>query len=273
MTQNIETPDSMQAAKMEIFVEECQEVIQALDAKWLEWKEDVSNLELLGEIRRGFHTLKGSGRMVEATEVADLAWGVESLLNRVLRDELEVTDTMVRVVGNARKVMLALIDKYSKGETQPNSDMNLEMVHKQIDAVSRGQQQTNPPLSPKPASVEETSPMTEGSNGDISDLVRRVDVYANKAEEALMESRRLSEQLLSLQGKTQSSVNPTDLNDYRKQVQVLAKELQKLRHVVNNNLEQLTKQAEETRHSTVIIAGAFSAVAFFLALSIGLLLK
>lgn len=88
-----------------------------------------------------------------------------------------------------------------------------------------------------------------------------------------MESRRLSEQLLSLQGKTQSSVNPTDLNDYRKQVQVLAKELQKLRHVVNNNLEQLTKQAEETRHSTVIIAGAFSAVAFFLALSIGLLLK
>ena len=37
------------------------------------------------EIRRHFHTLKGSGRMIGAKSSAELAWTVEDTLNRVIR--------------------------------------------------------------------------------------------------------------------------------------------------------------------------------------------
>ncbi len=47
------------------------------------WIQQQDSSDLLTEIRRGFHTLKGSGRMVGADEVGDFAWHIEALLNTV----------------------------------------------------------------------------------------------------------------------------------------------------------------------------------------------
>ncbi|MFV2089673.1 MAG: Hpt domain-containing protein, partial [Pseudomonadales bacterium] len=54
---------------VEIFVEEVGEVLESVD-EWLPaWREELSHEEALGEIRRGFHTLKGSGRIVGANVI------------------------------------------------------------------------------------------------------------------------------------------------------------------------------------------------------------
>ncbi|MFH4333879.1 Hpt domain-containing protein, partial [Acinetobacter baumannii] len=56
----------------------------------------------LTEVRRAFHTLKGSGRMVRALILSELAWSVENLLNRVLEGDvlagLEVQQLMSEVL-------------------------------------------------------------------------------------------------------------------------------------------------------------------------------
>ena len=67
---------------LEIFVEEIEEIFVELQALFKVWFENSQDQETLLNIRRHFHTLKGSGRMVGAKSAAELAWTVEDLLNR-----------------------------------------------------------------------------------------------------------------------------------------------------------------------------------------------
>lgn len=68
----------------EVFLDEAGELLPEIERHWLRWRADNQLREALGEVRRALHTLKGSGRMVHAEAVAELAWGAEHLLNRVL---------------------------------------------------------------------------------------------------------------------------------------------------------------------------------------------
>ena len=69
---------------IEIFVEEAEEVLEALDQYFPRWAANTGDETALVEFRRAFHTLKGSGRMVGATTVGELAWSIENMMNRVI---------------------------------------------------------------------------------------------------------------------------------------------------------------------------------------------
>ena len=76
---------------LEIFVEEIEEIFQELQPLLQNWQDQP---QLLIEIRRYFHTLKGSGRMVGALQAAELAWTVEETLNCVLAENIALTATL-----------------------------------------------------------------------------------------------------------------------------------------------------------------------------------
>ena len=61
---------------LEIFIEEVDEVLQTIDTHFEVWRTDYSNRTALTEFRRSFHPLKGSGRMVGADILGELAWAV-----------------------------------------------------------------------------------------------------------------------------------------------------------------------------------------------------
>ena len=68
----------------EIFVEEAREQLDNIRQAYSSWRTDTENRDELATLRRGFHTLKGSGRMVGAENIGEFAWSVENLLNRVI---------------------------------------------------------------------------------------------------------------------------------------------------------------------------------------------
>ena len=71
----------------DIFLEEGREVVgnglAALDAL----HQEPGNLEQLTTLRRAFHTLKGSSRMVGLNEFGEAAWAMEQVLNGVLAEQ------------------------------------------------------------------------------------------------------------------------------------------------------------------------------------------
>lgn len=75
----------------EVFLEEASELLPEIERHWLRWRADNSLRDALIEVRRDLHTLKGSGRMVHAEAVAELAWGGEHLLNRVLEGRIALS--------------------------------------------------------------------------------------------------------------------------------------------------------------------------------------
>lgn len=99
---------------IEIFIEEAGEVLETLDEYFPKWRADSQDNDSLVIVRRAFHTLKGSGRMVEAYDVGELAWSVENMLNRIIDKTvpytpahgnfiqlvLELTPTLVKAFEN-----------------------------------------------------------------------------------------------------------------------------------------------------------------------------
>ena len=69
-----------------IFLEEAQEVLEAAGAATAELENATTDLSLLTTVRRAFHTLKGSSRMVGLREFGEAAWACEQLYNTQLAD-------------------------------------------------------------------------------------------------------------------------------------------------------------------------------------------
>ena len=87
-----------------VFLEEFDSVCTQLATQLPKWLQDLDNTKTLTEVKRGFHTLKGSGRMIGATEIGDFAWRVEEVLNRVAEGRLaagETVTTLVRLAATA----------------------------------------------------------------------------------------------------------------------------------------------------------------------------
>jgi chemosensory pili system protein ChpA (sensor histidine kinase/response regulator) len=65
------------AELLDIYLTEADEVLDAIAASAVELKTRQDNRAALTTVRRSFHTLKGSGRMVGLNELGDLAFEVE----------------------------------------------------------------------------------------------------------------------------------------------------------------------------------------------------
>ena len=96
----------------EIFVEEAEEVLETLLNFVPKWAANFENKSALTEVRRGFHTLKGSGRMVGAKVVAELAWSIENMLNRVIDKTTKPSTMMMELINNVVEVTPDLVKNY-----------------------------------------------------------------------------------------------------------------------------------------------------------------
>ena len=96
--------EEIDAELLAIFVEEAKEVLAAVGVGLDRMKANRYDGNVLTDVRRAFHTLKGSGRMVGLKDLGEAAWSVEQLLNLWLRLELEVDSALSDVLEEARAV-------------------------------------------------------------------------------------------------------------------------------------------------------------------------
>ena len=94
-------PPPVDAELLAIFIEEAREEIERIRQLFPLWAENDGDRESLVRVRRAFHTLKGSGRMVGARRVSEFSWSVESMLNRVISQTLPRLPEIVAVVRDA----------------------------------------------------------------------------------------------------------------------------------------------------------------------------
>jgi chemosensory pili system protein ChpA (sensor histidine kinase/response regulator) len=69
---------------LDIYLTEAEEVLATIAQNLQALRVNATDHEALVEVRRGFHTLKGSGRTVGLVALGEVAWAVERLLNQVM---------------------------------------------------------------------------------------------------------------------------------------------------------------------------------------------
>ncbi len=109
---------------LELFIEEAKEEIASIRRHLPAWVESPDDLELLITVRRSFHTLKGSGRMVGAERIGEYCWAVEDLLNRLINRTLKRTPPMIDFIVEAAAAVPALVEQLEVG-TEPAADISL----------------------------------------------------------------------------------------------------------------------------------------------------
>lgn len=97
----------------EIFIEEAEEVLENINEYFPRWASNFNDKASLTEFRRGFHTLKGSGRMVGAKVVGELAWSIENMLNRVLDGNVKPDQPMVNLISEVISAIPGLVASFN----------------------------------------------------------------------------------------------------------------------------------------------------------------
>jgi len=90
------------AELLAIFLEEGHEVLATIAAALPQLARQSHDRETLTTVRRSFHTLKGSGRMVGLADLGETAWAVEQTLNQWLQHEQPANPPLLAMLENAR---------------------------------------------------------------------------------------------------------------------------------------------------------------------------
>lgn len=91
------SPD--EAELHEIFMMEATEVLDAIAENLVIVRRAPDDREAMTTIRRGFHTLKGSSRMVGLDAFGEAAWAFEQMMNHWLAEDRDGTPALFELIG------------------------------------------------------------------------------------------------------------------------------------------------------------------------------
>src|SRR5690606_6016055 len=162
---------------LEIFVEEAAEVLETIHQFLPQYLANQDDREALTEVRRAFHTLKGSGRLVGAARVGETAWAIENLLNRIIDGTLYMNGDIAEVVQAVTGILPDLVEDF---RLRRGPSHQVEPYQNQAHALARGEiveplaqvlagtqsaaAPVSAPAQPEPRSEEHTSELQSREN-------------------------------------------------------------------------------------------------------------
>ena len=170
--------DEMDDDILAIFIEEAREELEAIVEMLPLWRKDFNDTNSLERIRRAFHTLKGSGRLVGASVIGEFAWAFENLLNRILDKAISAQAQIVDLLAEAADALPALIDQVEH-KTIPDVDVD-GMSHRAFAFTD-----TKKPVSKPPAAVEKV----KDAAADFMDPVL-FDIFSKESKGHIADIRR-----------------------------------------------------------------------------------
>ncbi len=130
----LDTDAGIEAELLEIFIMEAQEVLEFVSATIPAARQDRASQETLTMLRRSFHTLKGSGRMVGLTQFADAGAAIERVMNLWLSEARSANDDLLGLLDRATADMTAWVaELIEKGHSARTSDVLVAAAGRMLD--------------------------------------------------------------------------------------------------------------------------------------------
>ncbi|HEY8943551.1 MAG TPA: Hpt domain-containing protein, partial [Polyangiaceae bacterium] len=151
---------------VKLFIEEAHEELAKIKKFFPAWDQNPMEREALVTVRRSFHTLKGSGRMVGARELGEFAWSIENLLNRVLDNTLTRSPAIVEVLRDSVNALPDMIEQLETGRA-PRVDSH--SIAARANALAAGKPVPAPGASATPEKTQViTPPPSAGATATFS---------------------------------------------------------------------------------------------------------
>ena len=141
---------TIDAELLAVYLEEADEVLATIRENLDTVRERHANKDALTTIRRGFHTLKGSGRMVGLVQLGEAAWAVEQTMNVWLQEERAATPELLQLIAAALDYFLDSVARLKAGGAASDE-------HALVALAEKTRSDEAPPPMPAAPAPEKTS--------------------------------------------------------------------------------------------------------------------
>jgi len=157
----------------EVFLEEFDEERDNLGRLVPLWQQAPEDLDRVRPIRRVFHTLKGSGRLVGARALGEFSWKIEGMLNRVLDGTRAPSPAVLAMIQQACEV-LPQFDAALRGQGGVTADLYaMEAVAERI-AASEDTFYAPAAATAAPVAEGAGAPAEEGTPASVDSVLREI---------------------------------------------------------------------------------------------------
>ncbi len=112
-------PINIDPELLTLYIEEAREEVARIAKLFPAWEQNPLETDALAGVRRAFHTLKGSGRMVGATDISEFAWSIENLLNKIIENTLQRSPSILATIRDASAIAGELVNALEAGQGAP----------------------------------------------------------------------------------------------------------------------------------------------------------
>ncbi len=98
----------------QIFQTECEELISKLESSLMELEKSPQDTEIIHQIFRAAHTLKGNAGMIGLDDFVDFAHVMESVLDRIRDNAIPVDEKVISVLLDSTDVVKAILLRFSQ---------------------------------------------------------------------------------------------------------------------------------------------------------------
>ena len=131
-----QSDEAIDAELLEVYLEEAVEVLATIAAQVEICKTAPHDREALTVLRRAFHTLKGSGRMVGLNHLGEAAWAVEQVMNKWLQVEQPATQNLLNLVNGSHDAFQRWVEQlHATGTATVDSEDLIKSAHALIHAL------------------------------------------------------------------------------------------------------------------------------------------
>ncbi len=174
----LQDPDLLQD-----FIQEAEDHIASVEQKLIEWENDPENAEIIDDIFRPFHTIKGVAGFLNLTDIHSLSHEYENLLDQARDGKISIssdlTDLILAGVDAFRQMLEKLSESLQAGKYLPSGIRVQEYVQK-IHTFQSGEsislentQQNSQPSTPKHESKASEKANQSGTPVDRKNAYRQ----------------------------------------------------------------------------------------------------
>lgn len=250
-------PEKISDDDMEIlidFVSEAEENLDTIEVSLIDLEQDPTNKDIINDIFRPFHTIKGVSGFLSLTKINKLSHTTENLLDSARSGDFIINDTATDAILESVDALKNLIERVKQGTStgfkQPDDDIDIDHLRDKLQklqtALAKGDKEPIGEILVRKGvlnqesleqSLESQQESPEKKLGEI--LVEEKKVAPKQVASALMEQNLSKKQVVS-QVKV-STQKLDDLVDYAGEL-VIAQSMLKQKTINDPSLSQNVAQ-------------------------------
>ncbi|HEX2054968.1 MAG TPA: Hpt domain-containing protein, partial [Nitrospiraceae bacterium] len=118
------------------FLTESSEMIEVLDQRFVTLEADPGNKDLLNEIFRAMHSMKGSAGFLGFTHLVDVAHRAENILNKLRQGEMAVVPAVITVILEAVDTIKLIMADIRESST--DNHVPTDAIARKMDEILAG---------------------------------------------------------------------------------------------------------------------------------------